>query len=95
MAVTESSKWVAPDKLPCALFSNILHDMSEHISMVWDIQLDTDELDLRYSDLTAKTVGLDSLYSVLGLFKHFVLNGVENKMVVSLEKTSLSPILCA
>jgi hypothetical protein len=46
MAVTEPtdglftfSKWVAPPKLPCTLFTNILHDLSDHISVVWDVQL--------------------------------------------------------
>ena len=65
------SKWLAPTKLPCTLFSNILHDLSDHISVAWDIQLDPDELELRYSDLTGDTLGLDFLCSVLGALQAF------------------------
>lgn len=29
------SKLVAPSKLPCTLFTNILHDLFDHISVIW------------------------------------------------------------
>ena len=48
------------------LVSNILHDLSDHISVVWDFQLDPEDLCLRYSDLTGDAVDFDSLYLVLG-----------------------------
>lgn len=60
------SKLVAPPKLPSTLFSNILHDLSDRISVVWDFQLDPEDLCLRYSDLTGDAVDSDSLYLVLG-----------------------------
>lgn len=38
------SKLVAPPKLLRTLFSNVLQDLFDHISVVWDVYLDPDDL---------------------------------------------------
>jgi hypothetical protein len=80
MAATRSEllPWLSAGDQECiftfskmVVFSNLLHDLSDHISVTWNVQLDPDDLSLRYSDLTGDVVDLDSLYSVLGTLQPF------------------------
>ena len=62
---------VAPLQLPCTLFTNLLHDLADQISVTWDIQLDPDDLCLRYATLTGDVFELESLFSLIAALSSY------------------------